>query len=181
MATLITNRRRFTDSYRADNTAAGAVAGVAAGAVMGLCMMVLSAIGGMGFWHPIELASGMFYGVNAILGGAGPVITGLAVHLVSMGLWGALFGALLPIDQSISGKSTGWGIAYGAACWAVLTYGALPLTNSVMSERVALAPGWWFFSCLAYGLVLGAATPAIRKSISRQIDVVEIEEYKRAA
>lgn len=178
MATI--TQTRFTDSYRNDYVAAGALAGFIGGACMGLLTMILSASAGMGFWHPVELMSGIFYGVDAILGGVGPVVTGLIVHLLITTGLGALFGALLPIKQAETSRATGWGLVYGAICWATITFVALPLVNQTMKDRVDLSPGWWFASFLLYGAVLGA-TPVIRSAIGREVERITFEETRRAA
>jgi hypothetical protein len=167
-----------TDTYRNDNIAAGALAGFLGGVCMGILTMALSASAGMGFWHPIELMAGVFYGVDAILGGVGPAITGLIVHLVVFTGLGAIFGAMLPLQQS--SRTTGWGLVYGAVCWAVITFLALPLVNQTMKDRVDLAPGWWFAAFLLYGAVLGA-TPGIRLAIGREVKRITFEETRRAA
>jgi len=180
MAAITTTRTRYTDTFRNDLIAAGAIAGFLGGACMALLTMILSASAGMGFWHPVELMSGIFYGVDAILGGVGPVITGLIVHAILTTALGALFGAILPVDQAESGRATGWGLVYGALCWAAITFVVLPVMNQTMKDRVDLAPGWWFASFLLYGVVLGA-TPAIRAAIGREVERVTYEETRRAA
>lgn len=177
---VITRRSTYTDTYRNDLIAAGAIAGFLGGACMALLTMILSASAGMGFWHPVELMSGIFYGVDSILGGVGPVITGIIVHAVLTTALGALFGALLPLPQAESSRATGWGLVYGAICWAAITFVALPVLNQTMKDRVDLAPGWWFASFLLFGVVLGA-TPAIRAAIGREVERVTYEETRRAA
>ncbi len=166
------------DSYRMDSIAAGAIAGLVGGILMGLSLMILSGVSGMGFLHPIELAGSTFYGVEAILGGTGPLVAGILVHLGSTSLLGALFGALLPMNQQR--KATSWGVFYGIFCWALVTFMALPLLNSTMQERVEWAPGWWFLSFLLYGSVLGN-TPRIRVALTYNVDTPTYEERKRVA
>jgi hypothetical protein len=177
---VITSRTRFTDSYRNDLIAAGAIAGFLGGACMALLTMILSASAGMGFWHPVELMSGIFYGADAILGGAGPVITGLIVHAVLTTGLGALFGAILPYQQAEASRATGLGLIYSVLCWAAVTFLVLPLINQTMKDRVDLAPGWWFASFLLFGIVLGA-TPAIRSAIGREVERATYEETRRVA
>jgi hypothetical protein len=177
---VITRNTTYTDSYRNDLIAAGAIAGFLGGVCMALLAMILSASAGMGFWHPVELISGIFYGADAILGGVGPVITGLIIHAVTTTAAGALFGAILPLPQAEASRATGWGLVFGAVSWAVATFVIMPLLNQTMKDRVDLAPGWWFASFLLFGLVLGA-TPAIRAAIGREVERVTYEETRRAA
>ena len=147
---------------------------------MALLTTILSASAGMGFWHPVELMSGIIYGAEAILGGAGPVITGLIVHFVLTTGLGALFGAILPVNQAESSRATGLGLAFSVVCWAAITFVMLPVINQTMKDRVDLAPGWWFASFLLFGAVLGA-TPAIRSAIGREVERVTYEETRRVA
>lgn len=183
---MISMNRTKKNPFRKDSITAGIIAGLVAGAAMALLLMLASALGGMGFWHPLELHGAIFYGVDAILGGVGPALTGLVFHMFSCAFFGAVFGALLPIDRMPtnkreSGKSTGYGILFGVASWAFVTFLALPLLNQTMKDRVDLAPGWWFLSFLVFGPVLGI-TPVLRRAISHQADDASIyEENRRAA
>jgi hypothetical protein len=172
--------RKESDAYRADSAAAGAVAGVIAGACMAVLLMIVSAAAGMGFWHPLALAGGLFYGVNAILDGIGPVLTGVIAHLSLTAVLGAIFGSLLSKEQGTVGRAAGWGLLYGIPCWAVTTYILLPLLNPTMGARVDLAPGWWFLSFLTFGFVLGV-TPIIRQAIGRDLEEPVLEERPKAA
>jgi hypothetical protein len=173
-------RTRIKESYKADSTASGAMAGVIAGSCMALITMLISASAGMGFWHPLALMGAVFYGTGAIFGGLGPVVTGLIVHLIITAGLGAAFGSMLPRSQATTGKSAGWGILFGLASWGLVTYIVLPILNQTMRERIDLAPGWWFFSFLIYGLFLGF-TPTIRQSIGRDVEHITFEETRKAA
>ncbi len=159
--------------YKSTNILAGTIAGLLGGAAMALLMMVVSSAAGMGFWHPMEMVGALFYGVDALLGGAGPVVTGVLVHLLCTGAVGALFGALLPPRQATTGLATSWGVVAGVVCWAVDSFLLLPVFNQTMKDRVDLAPGWWFLSFVLMGAVLGA-TPAIRRSIARRTTNVDL-------
>jgi hypothetical protein len=179
------NTNSLRKSFRADSITAGIIAGIVGGVFMAILMMTVSGFGGMGFWHPIELAGGVIYGANSILGGVGPILTGIVIHLAAAALFGAGFGAILPAEQvplkkARSGASTGWGIFFGILIWGLITFLALPLLNQTMKERVDLAPGWWFLSFLVYGSVLGI-TPMLRRAIGHNAEYGQENEDLRAA
>jgi len=177
--------RTGMDPFRKDSVTAGTIAGLVAGTAMALFLMIVSGLGGMGFWHPMELNGAIIYGVDAILGGVGPAFTGLVLHMISCALLGAIFGAILPIDRmptnsKESGKSTGYGILFGVASWGFVTFFALPLLNQTMKDRIDLAPGWWFLSFLVFGATLGI-TPVLRRAISHQVENSAYDDSRRAA
>ena len=141
--------------------ATGTIAGVIAGALMILWSMSVAGVNGLGFWLPPKLIAGTFLGVNVIVYGAGTVIFGLFLHLLTAALWGMLFAALfraggVTFDLPI-------GVLYGVAVWAFMRYLILPWLDSTMSVRVAVV--WWtfFLAHLFYGFVLGLIVPAMRR------------------
>lgn len=185
MSTLWMNSTMQKKLFRLDSVSAGIFAGILGGIFMAIFWMVASAIASLGFWHPMELVGGMFYGVDSILGGVGPVLTGIFLHLFGTAALGAAFGAILPLDRFpgislSSGQSATWGILFGMAAWAAATFVVLPALNETMSQRVALAAGWWFFSFLLFGSTLGI-TPMLRRAISHQVESFSYELNPRRA
>src|SRR5579864_4003210 len=78
---------------------AGAVAGVSAAIAMGFVAMVVSFSLGMGFWFPLELISGAFVGVKAVLGGPEMALLGLITHLFTGALLGVIFAVVVsPVE-----------------------------------------------------------------------------------
>jgi hypothetical protein len=169
--------------FRKESIKAGALAGLLGGILMMGLLQLLSAFSGMGFWHPLELNGGLLYGVDSILGGPGPVLTGLALHALATAALGMGFGALLPVENPFAaetGRAVGWGGMYGVAAWVIAHFLLLPLVNPTMHARAELASGWWFLSFLLLGLVLGI-TPVLRRALSHQLETYYQEEPRRAA
>src|SRR5689334_923199 len=106
--------------------------GVIAGLISGVCMLVVlcvhSAAVGMDFWLPVQLMSGIFYGPDAILGGAGPTLTGLFVHFLSSAVLGFIF-ALLMRPRTPTSDAVAFGLIFGIVVWALRTYLTLPAFN----------------------------------------------------
>ena len=87
-----------------------------------------------------------------MLGGLGPTIVGMVIHLALSSCSGLLFGlivARLPMR----------GLAYGALIWLVNTLAILPAINPTMQARVAIFPAWWFGLHMMFGAVLSLASP----------------------
>lgn len=160
------NRRILNDML-----GGGVIAGLVAGACMAVVLCVHSAAVGMDFWLPIQLMSGVFYGPDAILGGAGPTITGLLVHFVSSAILGFIF-ALLMRPRTPTSDAVAFGLIFGIVVWALRTYLTLPAFNPTLSDRATLIPGWWFVAHLAFGAGLGSLSNA-RRSLARRLRVRE--------
>lgn len=131
---------------------AGAIAGVIAGIVMAMIAMSRAAFVGMSFWFPVEQIAATFYGVDALLGGGGPIIVGVLIHMVTSAVLGGLAGLFLA-KLSTAG-AFGAGLLVGVVIWALMTFLVLPIANEVMRERVALMSGWWFTYHLVFGGML---------------------------
>ena len=159
--------------------AAGMTAGLLGGIAFGVLSMVVSAALGQGFWFPMQLIGGLFYGVNVILGGNAPAITGIFTHLIWAVILGGIFASFVRPYTADSTAVIG-GLVFGVAVWAVMTYAILPWANPTLSERVALMPNWWFAYHLVFGLVLGS-TPALMRAYARSARDIELPETSRRA
>jgi hypothetical protein len=141
--------------------ASGALAGLIAGTVMAAVAIAYEVSTGAGAFLTPKLIAAAFLGVNALIGGAGVVALGVAVHLAVSAFWGIVFAALLPRDSSTPvGLTTG--VMYGAAIWVVMTFLALPALDPVMRERVALGMGVFAAEHVLFGAVLGWALSVLR-------------------
>lgn len=144
-------------------TRAGIISGLIAGAVMALVMMGHSSAAGMGLWTPIKAIAATWMGVNALVGGFGTVVLGLATHFTCAAFWGAIFSSLIWRREVVAAAF--WeGLVYGVAVWLIMTYIGLPIFDQTMMPRVGLMPGWWFYDHLIYGACL-CVTPAVRRSM----------------
>lgn len=150
-----------------DVAASGSLVGAMGGLAMALILCLQSFFVGNGFWFPMQLQSGMFYGDNAILGGLGPTAVGLLVHFVSASVLGIVF-ALFLRPRTPGTDAVAFGLIYGIILWALQSYIWLPAFNPTMGDRVALIPGWWFLSHLAYGAMMGLI-PQIRRTMARRL------------
>lgn len=144
---------------------AAAVAGLVAGVVMAAASMLYSTVTGMGMWLPVRTISAVWYGVGALVGGAGVLAAGVITHMVVSAAWGAIFGLFVGRKRT-SGAAAGIGLLFGAAIWGIMTFLVLTWLNRDMYERVMLHPWWWFGYHLLYGLVLGALTPGLARAFS---------------
>ncbi len=148
-----------------DAIAAGALAGLLGGVVMALAMMIRADAIGTGFWLPMRSIAATWYGVDALIAGAGAVAIGIATHLAVSAGWGALFGFASGEERS-TGVSFLIGVAYALGIWGVMTYLALPWFNGTFEARLALQPFWfWFGLHLLFGGTLGILTPAFAYSL----------------
>jgi hypothetical protein len=160
--------------------AGGVLSGLLAGALMILMILFVSDAHGQGFYSPLDQLAGLFWGVNALVGGAGVAIAGLAVHLAFSAFLGAIF-AILTEGQNNPGPAFIGGIAYGITVWAVMTFLVQPWANPTMSDRTALFQGWWFIEHLVFGGML-FTTPLFARALERRTEGPRREEpYRQAA
>lgn len=152
-----------------DILVSGVLTGVIAGFVMTAILCAHFAVVGLGFWLPVQLFSGMFYGADAILGGTGPTIVGLAMALVASSVAGFIFSLILR-PRTPTSDALAFGLIFGIVMWALRTYLVLPAFNQTLSDRVTLIPGWWFFSHLAFGACMGLL-PRIRTQFAKRLHI----------
>ena len=72
---------------------AGATAGLIGGALMAGWAVIAALANGQGPFAPFALFGATFVGIEALLGGAGPVALGFALHLCMSVLLGIMFAA----------------------------------------------------------------------------------------
>jgi hypothetical protein len=136
-----------------DVVAAGAATGLLAGVFMALVAMVKSAILELGVWLPMKQIAAVFWGVEALIGGAGAAAVGALIHLAVSAAWGILFAAMVG-PRTRGGTALAFGLAYGALVWMVMAFFVLPLVNPVMSARTELITFPFFLYHLIFGAVL---------------------------
>jgi hypothetical protein len=141
--------------------AAGAVAGIAGGALMAALALLNSAAAGAGFWTPMRSVAATILGVNAFLGGAGAVLLGLAIHFSVAIVWGVLFTLVVPRDMG-KGAALACGIGAGLFIFLLMTFLVVPWADPVMRATVDRAWGAWLVEHLVFGMCLALA-PALRR------------------
>jgi hypothetical protein len=140
----------------------GGIAGIIAGIVMLVATMWYFAAQGQGVLTPLYLIAAQWLGVDALLGGIGVVLLGLATHLVLSAIFGIIFAAFTHGPKFV-GTALAGGIVWGFFIWLFMTYLVLSWSNPTMSSRLVLMPVWWVLANLMYGCML-AITPVIRQS-----------------
>ena len=143
----------------------GAVAGFTAGVVMLVLSPILSLLTDFDIWQPPKLISAMVYGsevVNTVGFQAGPVFTGLAIHLLVSTIMGAIFGIFFNRVFHLTtafGLSLQVGLAYGILTWIVVYFLVLPFANPTLRASYQ-AP--FVAQHIVYGIVLGAVYMYVR-------------------
>ena len=138
----------------------GGIAGILAGIVMAMVAMFYAAANGSGFFLPVRSIAATWYGANALLGGAGVLIAGLATHLGTSAFGGVVFAAL-PSSRKSATVALLSGLVWGVVVWAILSIAVMPWLNPTMyAGTVGREPVWWFVLHLIYGGML-AITPGL--------------------
>jgi len=140
---------------------AGAVTGASGAVLMLAVLMAQSAVTGYGALFPLNLIGATFRGPEALVGGAGVMLTGLFLHAVVSLIFGTLF-SIAVIRRPRVAPTLVVGIAYGLLILLFMNYVVLPYANPMMRQRVVATPGAWFFAHVAFGLGVGLA-PLIKQ------------------
>lgn len=140
-----------------------ALAGLAAGIVMALVAMMVTAVMGMGLFAAPAMIAGIVLGPEAAMNPSpGVIVTGLGLHMVLSMMFGVLFAVLV---ARVRASTVGLGLAYGVALWImnfyVLSFVSAGARAMAAHEPVALAIG----THLIFGLVLGTIVARSGKSL----------------
>lgn len=165
----------------------GAVAGVVASVAMGVYAMVAKLVQDEGFFTPVHQIATIFVSPRAFedsfasaQAGEGPweislgaVLIGLAIHMMVGAVYGAAFGALVPVLKLVgSALLTVAGVVWGLVVLVVSAFVGLPVAAAVFGvddvgggmfagdNPIADMPelvGWGTFTIehMVFGLVLG--------------------------
>jgi len=151
-------RTRPRAEARAPAHGTGIGAGVAAGLIGAFLMaawsMSYAAAQGLGFWAPMKLVAGTWFGIETLIGGGGVILAGIATHLVMASVYGGIFGFLLP-DRARLGTSVIAGLVYAGLVLSLMTFAVLPWLDPVMRQRVDLIWFSWIVTHTLFGLSLG--------------------------
>jgi hypothetical protein len=116
----------------------GATGGILGALVMAGLAMIVMALAGKGFWTPPRLIAGVVLD-NVLTAGAGAVVLGVVIHLITGAAFGGAFGAIFYDRTPSAGALMGWGLAYGAIIYFVMTFLVLPWANPVMYANFDLS------------------------------------------
>ena len=125
-----------------------ALAGLWASVPMGAAAMMLALAVGMGFFDPLRLIASVLLG-TAALSGTGPVGVGLAVHMMTGAVLGAVYG--LAVEPRLNSYYVG--LVYGVLVWIAATL-VLALFAPIFTER--MPHGLFAMAHVVYGLALAA-------------------------
>jgi len=130
------------------------VVGLLAGIVYGMMEMVIEAVVGHGFWSPLRYIASVFtLGTNTDPGFALlPVLIGLMGHMMNSLIFGLIFALWISRVTRERGSLALIGMVYAAVIFVAMWFVVLPLIDPAMK---LVNPIGFFFSHLAYGLVLG--------------------------
>lgn len=134
------------------NINAGVWAGLLAGIAMAMVAMIYSAMQGSGLFAPTKQIAAVFFGPDALVGGAGTIMVGMALHMMVSIMWGIIFGLIA--GRFGAGSQFWFGMMYGAAVWLLMTFAVLPWLNPTMRDGVKHMPGAWFVAHLVFGGML---------------------------
>jgi len=146
---------------------AGAITGATGGALMMATLMAQAAATGYGALFPLNLVGATFRGPEALVGGAGVMLSGLLLYAITALVFGTLF-SMAVLGKPRLAPTLVVGIAYGLLILLFMTYVVLPYANPIMRQRVIGVPGAWFFAHVAFGLGVGMAPLIKRRFRSRR-------------
>ena len=158
----------------------GGIAGILAGIVMAMAAMFYAAANGSGFFLPVRSIAATWYGVNALVGGAGVLIVGLVTHLGTAAFGGVVFAAL-PSSRKSATVALLSGLVWGVVVWAILSFAVMHWLNPTMyAGTVGREPVWWFVLHLIYGGML-VVTPGLVRRVSARLPVAQVMDSRHAA
>ncbi len=122
----------------------GLLAGLGAGFVMGVYLLVTGLFLGFGIVETLDLFT--------VVGPSSPFVGGFS-HLAVSGIYGAFFGVLYPFFvRRLSVPSWAAGLGFGVLLFLIGNYALVPGTGSRLVE---ISPLNFGIAHLLYGLVLG--------------------------
>jgi hypothetical protein len=135
---------------------AGAVAGMAGGAVMAMWSMVVLWWTGTGFWTPLNLIAYTVWRSAPLDArfSAPALVIGLAVHMMMAVLFGTLIAVAAQRMPAARSLVIAGGALFGAALWAVMQYGIWRAVDAAAAQDFT----WWVFTVahLMFGMVAAA-------------------------
>lgn len=140
----------------------GALAGLAAGSLLGLATVIGTLILSGSAWLPFRFAAAFVVGPDALVHTfplAAAVPLGLAIHFSLSALFGMLFLGLLSLAFQLSARRwllVAYGAAFGFGIWEVNFLAAVPALFPYLVDQLDLATQIWV-GVASYVLVFGPA------------------------
>jgi hypothetical protein len=136
----------------------GLLPGLYAGAMMALCVLILTAARGAPIGQPFRLVASVLMGSRAMTGGSGAVVFGVVLHFITSAVLGMIFTRVFgPMTMR---RLLGCGLAYSIFLWMIAQFLLLPWANPLFAEKLGTV--WPFFvGHLAYGVSLASTVPSV--------------------
>ncbi len=139
--------------------AAGAIAGVGAGALACAVAVLASPVGER--LLPIRLVAAAFLGHEALDPGSPvPVLLGLVLGALASVILALVFASILPRGLGAAGSAAA-GLAFGAAAWGVTWWVVVRIVDPVLFA--AVSPEHALLFDVLYGALLGLFLPPLRR------------------
>jgi hypothetical protein len=164
----------------------GAGAGILASLIMALYAMIAGWAKGAGFFTPLYHIASLWASPNTMMASmedgmagnpfhfdSGPAVLGVAIHMMTAAMYGAVFGLLVARVRLGTAALAGAGLVWGAADFALNAFIGLPIAAALFGSgdqiaNMAEMAGWSTFIIehLLYGLVLGLLVALDRRRSS---------------
>ncbi|MBX5482700.1 MAG: hypothetical protein IRZ16_12800 [Myxococcaceae bacterium] len=143
----------------------GIIGGVVAGLAATVPACVASAIAGQGLFRPLELIAAAVLPANTPLHALWPIVTGLALNLLTAAALGILYNAIVP-----RGEPYPWAalvaLTFAISVWLLVTWLLLPWLDEPLYRTYP--PPLTLLYFLVYGAVL-PLTIAVRRTVTEDI------------
>lgn len=132
----------------------GFEAGLLGGAGMAAWMIASAVLGEFEPLDPLRPLGDTFAGPDGRGGGAGPLVYGLALHMLVSGALGVLFMAVLPRDFP-PGSAAVMCVGFTFLVMSVMSSLLLPAVNPSLRAEMRELGGSWVLAHAAYGACVG--------------------------
>ncbi len=146
----------------------GAIAGLIGGVIMGGTVTLWCLALGMGASTPWQAVAATFYGPLAFVGAAGVTAIGVLLFIALAMAIGVIF-SVLTYNATRSWPLIFWGVLFGTAVWAVMTYVFVPIFDPTLGARISFFAAFWLFLHWIYGAFTGLFIPSLRRAFSRNV------------
>lgn len=154
---------------------AGILAGLIGGALMLAFLVARAAIGGAGWWSPLQSVAAAVYGPEAVYGGSRTIAVGAGLHFALSIGWGVVYAAIVRRTLTPA-VSMFVGAVFGAGVWFITAFLVLPAINPLLQEQFGADPLMFFVAHIVYGVGV-SASPMIARALSRRQHRVRAEVY----
>jgi len=158
---------RHPSTLLAEIFEAGAAAGLIGGVAMALFASLYEAARGAGFWTPLEAIATTVLRASTLQVGVGPVLLGLAFHLIVSMFFGVLFSLIVSRDVAPA-PALAFGTFAGLSVLVIMSLVVVPAENPAGvrlmwgSAPSAVPVSIAFVMHMIYGAGL-SLTPALRR------------------